>query len=458
MSTRAANRRILVVVLLAAGACERGAALPAGDGGAPAAGGAGGGPGAGGGGQGGGALADAQAAPPRLDATVAPPPDTAAGPPSADARPPQDAPPPPPPPPRDAARPEAAAPPDGAPALPSGPLRIGPLEGVGRLARFLWKQEPDAALRAEAAAGRPSTLAEARQLALRMLDDPRARDVPGDFVVWWLGLERALAVALDARMFPAWSPALAASMIMEARLFAADVVFANDGRLQTLLSAPYTFADPALRPIYGVAGASAGFQRVDLDGNQRAGLLTQGAPLVIGTSASLTSPTKRGVLVRERLLCQMLPPHPPSVPTTPPRNDPGLTRREEYLREIENPACQGCHRLVDPVGFGFETFDALGRFRAAEDGRPVNATGELVSAGDAAGAFSGAIDLVRRLAISDEVRRCFARKWLEHALGRPLASEDEASVDQIVRAGGATGWNIKSVIVETLITPAFFTS
>lgn len=355
----------------------------------------------------------------------------------------------------DASSPDVRTPVDVALALPTGPLRIPALEAVTRLARVLWKSAPDQPLLDAAAAGRPSTIAGARATAQTMIDDANGRDVAADFVVWWLGLERVLSVSLDARANPTWSPAVAASMLMEARLFTTDVVFRSGGRLATLFDAPYTFADQRLRQHYGVLDPGSGFQKLSLGPVQHAGLLTQGAVLVIGTGASLTSPTKRGLLVRERMLCQDVPPQPIAVPVTPPADLPGVTRREEYQRALESPTCGTCHRLFDPVGFAFENYDAVGRYRTLDNGRPVDASAEIVNGEDASGSFRGAQELARKLATAEVVRRCFSRKWLEYALGRPVDARDSASVNQIVLAGEASGWDIKRVIVEAVVSPAF---
>lgn len=342
--------------------------------------------------------------------------------------------------------------PDVAP-LPSGPLPVSPNEAVSRLARFLWKAAPDQMQLDRAAMGWPATIADARALATQMLADARARALPGDFVVWWLGLDRLNAVSLSAQLFPDWGPALATSMLTEARLFATDVVLDGRRGLDTLLTADYTFADPALRKLYGVPGTGAGFVKVQFPARQRAGILTLTAPNVLGTSQSMTSPPLRGMLVRERVLCHLVPPPPDGIIVTVP-NDPRLTTRERYAQHAEDPACRACHHLIDPIGFGFEHYDALGRYRTTDNGKPVDASGAIPSA-TGEERFRDAVELGQKLAVNDEVRRCFARKWLEYALGRDARESDGVSIDRVYQAGAAAGWSIGTMIVETGVAPAF---
>jgi hypothetical protein len=342
-----------------------------------------------------------------------------------------------------------------APPAPQGQVALPAMTTVTRLARFLWSTAPDEPLLAQVGMGKPSTLAEVRALATSMLADPRARDLPADFVIRWLGLDRVTRVTLDRTKFPTFAPALATAALTEARLFASAVTFDEDGRLEALLTAPWTFADRALATHYGAQGVNgAGHERVMLPANQRAGLLTQTAALALGSSALIESPSKRGLLVYERLLCMHVPPPPPTVNNAPPMPRPGSSTRQLWEQHRRDPACAACHALIDPAGFAFGNYDAAGVYRTIDGGTPIDATGQLSNVSPPL-AFTNGVELARKLAVHDQVRQCFARKWLEHALGRASTDTDAASVTQIAGAGARSGWDIKAVVVETVATPAF---
>src|SRR6185295_2197105 len=141
---------------------------------------------------------------------------------------------------------------------------------------------------------------------------------------------------------------------------------------------------------------------------ERAGLLTQPALLAKLAHPNQTSPIRRGIFVREKLLCQTLPPPPANIRIVPPDPDPNATTRERFGQHTANEFCRNCHKLIDPVGFGFEAYDQLGRFRTTENNRPVDSSGELVGSGESAidGPFASAPELARRLASSQTVRTC----------------------------------------------------
>jgi hypothetical protein len=333
------------------------------------------------------------------------------------------------------------------------PIAIPPAEVATRLARFFWKAAPDAALLARTA--ELSSYEGVRRLGQEMFRDPRAGELPADFVVWWLVLDRLSAVDLDTAIFPSWSDDLRAAMLAETRAFATHFGGAGDGRLATLLTASESFVNALLAKQYGIAGVtSPQLVRVVLDPRQRAGLLTQGAVLAATSWPYDTSPTRRGLLVRERLLCQDLPPHPASVSATPPPRSNTLTRREQYENLVADPACQGCHRLVDVPGFAFENYDPTGAYRTTSAGKPIDASGSLITdTGDLP--FINAVELTTRLAISPDVRRCFAVRWLEYALGRRTDGRDTASLERLFTSGAASDWSISALAPEAAASPSF---
>jgi hypothetical protein len=345
----------------------------------------------------------------------------------------------------------------GLPAAPGARIaRLTPHETAARLSFFLWASTPDDALLAEADAGRLAAPGEVAAQARRLLADPRAADALRAFHADWLALHEIATLEKDARRFPDFTAAARQAMQVETPAFAVEVYLKGDGRLDTLLLADFTFADAALAKIYGVpAPAQKGLQRVTLDpGQGRAGLLTHLGVLASGGTPSSTSPIRRGKLVREQLLCLDLPPPPPGVDTTPPIPDPNVPVREQFRQHSDDAACRGCHALIDPIGFAFESFDSIGRHRATDGGKPVDASGEIVGTPASDGKFVGARELAARLAGSPDTQRCLARQWFRFALGRP-ERDDGPSLDRAFASFAGAGRDLRALLVALTQTPAF---
>jgi hypothetical protein len=331
---------------------------------------------------------------------------------------------------------------------------VNPYALAARLSYFLWDSMPDAALTAAAQSGRLASPVDVEAQARRLLKDPRSREVTADFFGHWLGLGGLDTIIRDPRLFPAWTDQLRRSMREETLRFAADVVFARDGKLETLLLSPRSMVDATLGSLYGVAGGGS-FAAADLDPGQRAGLLTEASVLTLTANADSTSPTRRGKLVRDRLLCQPPPPPPPQAEFMLPRAQPGQTARQRFAQHVANPSCAACHTLTDPIGFGFESYDPIGRFRTVDNGQPVDASGEVTGTEDADGPFVGAVALARRLAGSQQVRACFGRQWFGLMQGRPDEPGDQASVAAALAAFAVAGGDLRELMVALTGTDAF---
>ncbi|RLB55062.1 MAG: hypothetical protein DRJ42_07395 [Deltaproteobacteria bacterium] len=209
-----------------------------------------------------------------------------------------------------------------------------------------------------------------------------------------------------------------ASMLRETEAFYANV-FESGGGIAELFGGRTSFVDGPLAEFYGVAGVTGTeLQSFDTDAAQRGpGALGQGSVLASHALADSSSPVQRGALVRRRFLCETLPPPPASViPILPPRTG-AETTRERNLEHSQNPACAGCHRLMDPVGFALEHYDGFGRYRADENGLPIDTTGEIVATPDGDVPLDGADTLSSYLAASPEARACFATNVAYYAFG-----------------------------------------
>jgi hypothetical protein len=170
--------------------------------------------------------------------------------------------------------------------------------------------------------------------------------------------------------------------------------------------------------------------------------------------ADQTDPVHRGKFVRERLLCQVVPPPPVDAMVTPPVVSPDATTRERFAQHQADPACAGCHLMMDSIGLGFEHYDAMGQWRDDENGLPIDATGELVGS-DMAGPFNGAIELAQKLAQSTDVANCIADTWFRFAQGRSESPDDEATLTALKASFAASEYRLRDLVVALTQTSAF---
>ncbi|HEY0709690.1 MAG TPA: DUF1588 domain-containing protein, partial [Polyangia bacterium] len=177
--------------------------------------------------------------------------------------------------------------------------------------------------------------------------------------------------------------------------------------------------------------------------------------LAVHALPNQSSPVARGKFVREQVLCQETAPPPPNLNVTPPDVDPTKTTRERFAEHTASPACSGCHALMDPIGFGFESYDAVGRFRSMDGGRPVDNAGWITSSADADGNFRGARQLVEKLAGSAQVRDCVATQWFRYGMGRFDGPGDGCSLQRLRQAFAASGGDLKEVLIALTQTESF---
>ena len=337
-----------------------------------------------------------------------------------------------------------------------GIVRLTDHELASRLAYLIWNSMPDDELFVAAESGKLANREEIAAQAERMLADPRAHDAVANFHDQWLGLQGVESVTKDLEANPTYDESLRALWKQETEAFVNHVIFEGEGDLGTLFTAPYTMANDKLADFYGVSGpGGAELEQVDLDPAQRAGILTQASVMAVNAQSNQTSPVFRGKFVREKLLCQILPPPPDDIDINPPAVDPSATTRERYEAHKNDPACSGCHNLMDPIGFGFENYDAVGLYRTKEGTLPVDASGEVVGADDADGKFVGAVELAKQLAESDTVRQCVVTQWFRFGYGRAEEKADDCTMGVLNEAFAASDWNIESLLLALTQTDAF---
>ena len=336
---------------------------------------------------------------------------------------------------------------------------LAPLDGyemATRLSYLLWSSMPDDALFAAADADQLQTPEQIKAQVIRMLADPRAHEAVGHFDEQWLQLGKMATINKDPKTFPAFSPSLIPLMQEEARQFVDHVVWGDGGPgdLHELFTASYTYVNAPLAQYYGVSGASGDdFVRVDLDPSHRAGLLTLGGVLTMLAHADQTSPVHRGKFVREQILCGLMPPPPPNVPKLP-AVDPNLTTRERLSQHSTDPACHSCHRLMDPIGFGFEKFDGAGLFRETENGQPIDDSGTIEDS-DVPGTFYGVQQLGEALSHSAFAQKCVVTSWFHYAYARLEAPDDQCTIKTLQKRFADGGYKFQDLLVALTETDAF---
>lgn len=336
-------------------------------------------------------------------------------------------------------------------------VALSPHEMASRLSYMLWSSMPDEELFKAADEGRLGTPEEIETQARRMLEDPRARQAVANFNSQWLGLSHMESMKKDPATYPQYDESLRPLWREETLAFLDDVIFDGGGDVSTIFTATHSIMNAQLAQFYGLEAGpqTETFERVDLDPKRAAGVLTQGSILAVTGKPNQSSPVHRGKFVRERLLCQTLPPPPNNVVVTPPEPSPDLTTRERYSEHFKNPACSGCHIKMDPIGFGFEHYDGIGLWRDEENGRPIDDAGELVDTRNIDGSFDGVVDLGKKLAQSEEVRQCVATQWFRYGYGRAEGAEDYCSMKNLQETFAQKGFNIKELLVALTQTDAF---
>lgn len=335
-----------------------------------------------------------------------------------------------------------------------GTHRLDGHEMATALAYFLWETTPDEALLAAAASGGLDAADGVEAHARRMLADPRARRALSTFGEQWLGVEKVRTMDRSAALSEEFGPVIREAMLAEVGATLGYGVFDGTGRLPDVLTGTGYVQSAALSRFYGL-GAEGGL--VDAGADGRAGVLGLGAVLAATAHSDQTSPVRRGLFVRERLLCHTLG-VPPANAGGVPDVDPGATTRERFAQHADDPTCSACHQHIDPVGFGFEHFDPVGRWRATDDGAPIDAAGTLtdiegIGTGTAQD-FATLHGLAAQLARSEAAPACFTRQVWRFAVGRDAPAED-CTTQRLARAFADADHDVQSLIIAVVTSPEF---
>jgi len=341
-------------------------------------------------------------------------------------------------------------------------------ETASRLSYFLWDTMPDAASFRSAAAGELDSKAGVEKAARRMLSDARAKQALDEFVTQWLRFDRVLNTVKDRASFPMFNPELAAAMTEETRLLVADAVW-NDRDFMTIFKSDYGFLNSDLASLYKFPAPASEFQRVQFPADSdRAGLLGEATFLALTSKPADTSPTARGLFVREQFLCQHVPDPPPGVNSNlpPVSESKPQTNRERLGMHLTSQMCASCHKLIDPIGFGLEKFDAIGTRRdkltitfrpgrKERDKTPTKALLDLDTSGEISGlansSFQSPKELGRVLADSGECQKCVVKQLFRFAFGRPEAAADRPLIDSAFERFRGSQFRFKELMVALAI-------
>ncbi|HKQ68395.1 MAG TPA: DUF1592 domain-containing protein [Polyangiaceae bacterium] len=328
---------------------------------------------------------------------------------------------------------------------------LAPYALASRIAYFVTRTTPDSELFAAAAQNKLATKDDIENQVRRLLSGPTAHEMVRDFFTEWLSLDAADNTDKDVELFPTFG-SVRPFLKIETQKLVESIFF--DGNWSDLFLRTGTFLNAPLAQHYGIAGIAGQDLQPASMGPNRMGILTQASLLSVDATPTQTKPTKRGWFVRGRFLGVVVPIESPALPVMS-SSVPGETTRQATERVMMSGAtCGQCHRLMDSIGFGFEHFDAIGQFRATENGKPIDASGTVADIDGKSRAFNGAIELSKALSSSPQVRATIARQWFRFALKRIEEDGDACSLAAATDALAQTG-RMQDLVVAIATSDSF---
>jgi Protein of unknown function (DUF1592)/Protein of unknown function (DUF1588)/Protein of unknown function (DUF1587)/Protein of unknown function (DUF1585)/Protein of unknown function (DUF1595)/Cytochrome C oxidase, cbb3-type, subunit III len=334
-----------------------------------------------------------------------------------------------------------------------GEHRISDYELASRLSYFLWSSMPDAELFRLAKENKLHEPAVLAQQVARMMKDLKSDALVDNFGGQWLQTRNLDRVKPDPDKFGAFTPELRKAMKTETQLFF-SYIMRYDRSILEFLTGKYTFLNEPLAKLYGIPGVKGDqFRKVDLTGTPRVGVLTQGSVLTVSSYPTRTSPVIRGKWILDNILNTPPPPPPANVPSLKEAEaGSAMSVRQSLEKHREDPNCSGCHSRMDPLGFGLENFDAIGRYRTVDGKFPIDSSGVLPSGKS----FDNAEQLIQILqADPDAFTRCAVEKMLTFALGRGLERYDRPVVNSIAHKVEANQYKFSALVMEIVTSAPF---
>lgn len=318
-------------------------------------------------------------------------------------------------------------------------------EYAARLAYVLWSSAPDEELLTKAGSGGLSKPDEIDHQVRRMLADPRSHAFTERFAGQWLGLRFLSNVSPDPSVFPEFDESLRQAMSAETLAYF-DELREQNLPIADLIASNFTFVNERLAEHYGIDGVQGDeMRRVSITDGRRGGILSQAMMLTTTSAPDHTSIVKRGKWVLGKLMCQNLPPPPADVPAFTPSLNDGKTVREQFEAHRSNAACSGCHSIMDPVGFGLESYDAVGASRTTDNGQPIDSSGVLPGGKT----FNNAAEMKALLFTDERYTRCATSKLVMYGIGRtPEAGHEKESFEALVQTASATEFRLADLIVQ----------
>jgi hypothetical protein len=332
--------------------------------------------------------------------------------------------------------------------------KLSGVEIASRMSFFLLDTTPDAALLDKAESGALSTPEGARAAATEMVAKPQARAALANFFSELYRLRDIETIEKDPAMFPQFTPALAKAMKQETLELINDIVWVRNVDAREMFTANYAFVNSDLAGLYGVAAPPAGFKKTVLPPAQkRAGLLGSASFLARFAHPGLTSPTRRGVFIQTSLLCNEIPPPPPGVETSFPADDPSQpkTMKQKLQNHMQKETCASCHKQTDPLGFALENFDAIGGYRVADQGLPIDPTGTI----DGLGNFASAQDIGLILSQDPRGASCMIKNLFRNSMGHLETKGELPAIRDLEEAFATSGYRVQNLLVDLVASPAF---
>ncbi len=335
---------------------------------------------------------------------------------------------------------------------------IGPQDDyavASRLALTLWDSVPDAALLKAAAAGQLKDAAQVRLQAQRMMKDPRAKSKMRDFLHHWLHVEEGAEIAKDQKEYPGFDQGVVMDLRTSLDLFAESIVWSEASDYRQLLLSDTILMNERLAKFYGQkVEAGGGFQPVKMDADQRGGVLTHPFVLATFSYTKSSSPIHRGVFVTRNILGLMLKPPPMAIAFMDDKFDPSFTMREKVTELTSKPACMSCHVTINPLGFSFERFDAVGRVRSTDNKKPVDPTSDYTTSDGSVIKLTGARDVAVHAAESLSGQTGFVRKLFQEMVKQPPAAYSPELLGQLTNQFRADNFHVRNLAVEVAVVAA----
>jgi hypothetical protein len=335
---------------------------------------------------------------------------------------------------------------------------IGPQDDyavASRLALTLWDSVPDPMLLKAAAAGQLKDAAQVRLQAQRMMKDPRAKSKLRDFLHHWLHVEEGAEIAKDQKEYPGFDQGVVMDLRTSLDLFAESIVWSEASDYRQLLLSDTILMNERLAKFYGQkVEAGAGFQPVKMDADQRGGVLTHPFVLATFSYTKSSSPIHRGVFVTRNILGLMLKPPPMAIAFMDDKFDPSFTMREKVTELTSKPACMSCHVTINPLGFSFERFDAVGRVRSTDNKKPVDPTSDYTTSDGNVIKLTGARDVAIHAAESLSGQTGFVRNLFQEMVKQPPAAYSPELLGQLTARFRADKFHVRNLAVEVAVVAA----